>query len=346
MSAPVEGALAWLAAHRRWRPWEYAIWAVALSAAFVAPQHASLFNEIAILALFAVSLDLVLGLAGIVSLGHAAFFGLGAYGAALFAKHYNADPLLGLAVAAALGAGLGAVTSLMVLRGSALTQLMVTLGVSLILFELANKLDWLTGGADGLQGVVMNPLLGRFEWDLGGRTAYGYSLAVLFVLFVVARRLMHSTWGLSLQAIRDNRVRAGAIGMDANKRLAAVYTVAGSVGAVSGALLAQTTGFASLDVLDMHRSADVLLVLVIGGTGWLYGGVLGAVAFKVMHDLLSAVTPQYWQFWMGLILVTFVMIGRDRMGGWIRRLRGGGAEGARGATAVAAAPGTTDGGAR
>ncbi len=314
-----ESARRGLAASQRWRPWEWGVWAVALAAAFLVTSHASLLNEIAILALFAVSLDLILGLAGIVSLGHAAFFGLGAYSAALFAKHLHADPLLGLVVAAAAAALLGAFTSVLVLRGSDLTRLMVTLGVALILFELANKLDWLTGGADGLQGVVMKPLLGRFEFDLAGRTAYAYSLAVLFVLFLLARRLAASNFGMSLRAIRDNRLRAGAIGIDANRRLAAVYVIAGAYAGVAGALLAQTTGFASLDVLDFHRSADVLLVLVIGGTGYLYGGVFGAIAFKLMHDGLSAVTPQYWQFWMGLILVVFVMVGRQRLVGWLTR---------------------------
>src|SRR4029079_10326380 len=167
--------------------------------------QAPMLNEMAILALFAVSLELILGYAGIVSLGHAAFFGTGAYVAALFAKHVMPDPLAGLAVAAAAAALLGLATSVLVLRGSDLTRLMVTLGVALILFELANRFDNITGGADGLQGVVIAPLLGMFPFGLSGRTAYAYSLIVLFVLVLLARRLVHSPFGYSLEAIRDNR---------------------------------------------------------------------------------------------------------------------------------------------
>jgi len=297
----------------RWRGWEAAL-ALALAASWwLLPGHALLASEIAILALFAVSLDLILGYAGIVSLGHAAFFGFGAYSAALFAKHVQPDPLLGLAVAIAATALLGVGCSLLILRGSDLTRLMVTLGVASILYELANKLDDLTGGADGLQGVAMAPLLGRFEFDLSGRVAYAYTLVVLALAMGLARRLVHSPFGVSLQALRDNRLRASSIGLSVNARLIAVYTVAAAMAGAAGALLAQTTGFASLDLLAFHRSADVMLVLVIGGTGYLYGGIFGAIAFKLLQDLISAWTPQYWTFWLGLFLVVLVLVGRDRL---------------------------------
>ncbi|HEX7045053.1 MAG TPA: branched-chain amino acid ABC transporter permease [Burkholderiales bacterium] len=315
----------------RWRPLELAVWLAAVAAYFLLPQHALILNEIAIFALFAVSLDLILGYGGILSLGHAAFFGAGAYAAALFAIHAMDDPLAGLAVGALVAGLLGLATSPLVLRGTDLTRLMVTLGVSLILLELANRFDGITGGADGLQGVVMGPLLGRFEFDLAGRVAYAYSLAVLFVLFLAARRLVHSPFGYGLKAIRDNRLRAQAIGIDPNRWLMAVYTLGGAYAGAAGALLAQTTGFASLDVLEFHRSADVLLVLVIGGTGYLYGGIVGAVVFKLIQDALATATPQYWQFWMGIVLIAIVLAGRERTFGLARealarlaaRLRGG-----------------------
>ncbi|MFO1329563.1 MAG: branched-chain amino acid ABC transporter permease [Rubrivivax sp.] len=311
-----------LLAPSRWRRWEWAAWALIAAMPLLMGQHAALINEIAILALFALSLDLILGYAGIVSLGHAAFFGLGAYGAALFAKHVMPDPLVGLAVAMALGAALGALTSPMIVRGTDLTRLMVTMGVALVLLELANKFDTITGGADGLQGVVIGPLLGRFEFDLGARVASFYSLAVLFIAFVLLRRLVHSPFGLSLQALRDNRLRLAALGMGVNGRLAAVYTASGALAAAAGALLAQTTGFASLDGLEFHRSADVMLALIIGGAGWLWGALAGAVAFKVLHDLLSSITAQYWTFWIGLFLVLLMLVGRERLfrpWTWFRR---------------------------
>jgi branched-chain amino acid transport system permease protein len=297
----------------RFRPWELALWLVAFALPLALSGHALIINEIAIVALFAISLDLVLGYAGIVSLGHAAFFGMGAYTAALFAKHVMPDPLIGLAAATAAATALGALCSLTIMRGTDLTRLMVTLGAALILLELANKLDWLTGGSDGLQGVVMGPLLGRFEFDLGGRTAAYYSLTVALLLFLLVRRLVASPFGATLKAIRDNRLRAMAIGIPVTSRLAVIYTVAAGIAGAAGALLAQTTGFASLDLFEFHRSADVMLMLVIGGVGWLYGGIAGAVVFKLMQDALSAITPQYWTFWIGLFLVVLVMVGREKL---------------------------------
>ena len=302
-----------LRALSRPKAWEPVLWLLAFAAPLVLSRHALMINEIVIFALFAISLDLILGYTGIVSLGHAAFFGMGAYAAALFAKLVHPDPILGLVFAMAVSTGLGAVCSLTIMRGTDLTRLMVTLGMALILMELANKLDWLTGGADGLQGVVMAPVLGRFEFGLSGTTAVYYSLCVTLLLFLLVRRLVFSPYGATLMAVRDNRLRAMAIGMPVSARLSTIYTIAAAIAGASGALLAQTTGFASLDVFEFHRSADVMLLLVIGGTGWLYGGIAGAVVFKIMYDLLSSVTPQYWTFWIGLFLVVLVMVGRQRL---------------------------------
>ena len=297
----------------RWKAWEPVVWLLVFASPFVVAQHALIINEIAIVALFALSLDLILGYTGIVSLGHAAFLGFGAYSAALFAKHVMPDPLVGLAVGIVAATALGAVCSFTIMRGTDLTRLMVTLGMALLLLELANKLDWLTGGSDGLQGVTMGPLLGRFEFDLVGQTAAWYSLTVLLVIFLLARRLVHSPFGATLMAVRDNRLRAMAIGIPVSARLAVAYTVAAGVAGAAGALLAQTTGFASLDVFALERSADLMLILVIGGVGWLYGGIAGAVVFKLMHDVISGITPQYWTFWIGLFLVVLVMVGRERL---------------------------------
>jgi branched-chain amino acid transport system permease protein len=298
---------------KSWAWWEYVLWVLLLASPLALPERALIINEIAIVALFAVSLDLILGFTGIVSLGHAAFFGMGAYVAALFAKLVMPDPLLGLAAAIVVSTVLGAFCSMTIIRGSDLTRLMVTLGVGLILAELANKLDWLTGGADGLQGVVMGPLLGKFEFDLYGQTAAWYSLTVLLIMFVLARHLVQSPFGATLKAIRDNRLRAMAIGIPVTQRIAVVYTIAAGMAGAAGGLLAQTSGFASLDVFEFHRSADVMLVLVVGGTGWLYGGVAGALVFTLLQNVISAITPQYWTFWIGLFLVVLVLMGRERL---------------------------------
>jgi len=306
-----------------WHALEVLFWLAAFGSYFLFPGKHLILTEIAILALFALSLDLILGYAGIVSLGHAAFFGFGAYVAGLLAKHQLVtEPLLALLLAGLAAMMLGFVTSFLVLRGSDLTRIMVTLGVALVLREIANRYAWLTGGADGLQGVSMDPLLGQFRFDMFGRTAHAYTLIVLFALFLVARRIVNSPFGLSLQAIKGNSLRAAAVGVAVNTRLVAVYTIAALYAGIAGALLTQTTAFASLDVFSFERSADLLLVLIIGGTGYLYGGLIGAIVFKFMQDYLSALTPQYWPFWIGLVLVVIVLAGRERFSSWVLPLRG------------------------
>ena len=311
------------AVRARWRPLEFAFWAAALASFFLLPGKHLILAEIAILGLFALSLDLILGYAGIISLGHAAFFGFGAYAAGLLAKHHLIDePVLALLASGVIAAALGFATSFLVLRGSDLTRLMVTLGVALMLREVANRFAGITGGADGLQGVTTAPLLGRFAFDITGHVAYAYVLAVLFLLFVVARRLVHSPFGLSLRSIKGNTLRASAIGIPVNARLVAIYTVAACYAGIAGALLTQTTSFCSLDVFSFERSADLLLVLIIGGTGYLYGGLAGAIAFKLMQDWLASLTPQYWQFWIGLLLVAIVLVGRERVAARLGGLRG------------------------
>jgi branched-chain amino acid transport system permease protein len=306
-----------LAARAHWHPLEIGFWLLALASIYFLPSRHLILTEIAILGLFALSLDLILGYAGIVSLGHAAFFGFGAYVAGLLAKHEIVnEPLLALLVSGFAAMLLGFITSFLVLRGSDLTRIMVTLGVALVLREIANRYSWLTGGADGLQGVTIKPLLGLFRFDMFGHTAYCYSLAVLFAFFLLARRLVNSAFGLSLLSIKGNALRASAVGIPVNGRLITIYTIAAAYAGVAGALLTQTTAFASLDVFSFDRSADLLLVLIIGGAGYLYGGLIGAIIFKLMQDYLSALTPQYWPFWIGLLLVIIVLVGRERVTAW------------------------------
>nr|CAD6601508.1 branched-chain amino acid ABC transporter permease [Rhizobium sp. TCK] len=301
----------------RIRFYEVVVWLAAVIAIFVLPSKMLILTEIAILALFAVSLDLVLGFAGIVSLGHTAFFGVGAYVAGLVARHYYAEPVVGLVVAGLASGLLGYATSFLILRGSDLTRLMTTLGIALMLAEAANQLGWLTGGADGLSGFSLGPILGMFEFDLWGRNGYIYCLVVLFIATMIARRIAFSPFGLSLKAIKANPVRAAMVGVPARRRIILVYTIAAIMAGFAGALLTQTTSFVSPDVLAFHRSADVLLVLVIGGTGYLYGGIFGAIAFTLLRDWLSVVTPQYWMFWIGLLLIILVLVGRNRLSDWI-----------------------------
>lgn len=323
MNGTTESAVAsFLASRARFGVAEALFWVAAFATIWLLPGRHLILTETAIWGLFALSIDLVLGYAGIITLGQAAFFGAGAYAAGLIAKYeIVTEPVLALACAGAASAALGFVTSFLVLRGSDLTRLMVTLGVALVAFELANKFGDVTGGADGLQGVTMAPILGTWRFDLFGHNAWVYTLTWVFVLFVVARRIVNSPFGLSLKAIRGNPLRASAVGIAVNWRLVAIYTLAAGYAGIAGGLLAQTQAFASLTMLSIDRSADGLLILIIGGTGWLYGGLVGALVYRLLQDYLSDLTARYWQFWIGLLLVAIVMVGRDRIGGGLRAVR-------------------------
>ena len=311
-------------AHRlpnnRWRPAEIVFWLLPVAAFFLFDGYLVLGSQILIVGLFAVSLDLILGYAGIVSLGHAAFFGAGAYTAGLLAQHGWGEPLSGLAAGFAVAAVLGFAVSFLVVRGGDLTRLMVTLGISLLLFEAANRASTITGGVDGLSGVTMDKLLGVFRFDIAGKTAYLYSLAVVFVVMVLLRRLVNSAFGLSLRGIREGVRRMPAIGAPVFKHRVMIFTLSAAIAGLAGALLAQTTQFVGLDTLGFPRSAELMVMLVLGGTGRLYGGLIGAAAFMLMQNTLSDLNPVYWQFWIGLLLVVVVMTARGGIMGGIEKL--------------------------
>ena len=291
----------------RWHPIEVVFWLATLTPFVLFPNYLSLASQIAVAALFALSLDLILGYAGIVSLGHAAFFGVGAYAAGLFSKFVWGEPFSGLLVGATMAALVGYASSFIVARFRHLTLIMITLGLGLLLHEAANSAGWLTGGSDGLQGIAIWKVAGLFKFDLYGTTAYGYSLAVLFVVFLMARRLIHSPFGLALRGIRENWVRMPAIGADSRGHIRKIYTISAGVAGIAGAVIAQTTSTVSLEALSFERSADVLVMLVLGGAGRLYGGLVGAAIFMVARDQFSGIAPQFWYFWIGTLLVAVVM---------------------------------------
>ena len=305
----------------RWKPLEIAFWLLPVLAFFVFPNYRVLGSQILITGLFAVSLDLILGYAGIVSLGHAAFFGVGAYAAGLLAVHGWHEPITGLAVAAIVAGAVGYLTSFLVVRGSDLTRLMVTLGIGLMLWEVANKAAFITGGVDGLSGVTIDPIFGVWRFDIGGRTAYLYALAVVFIVFVVLRRVVHSPFGLSLRGIREGGKRMPAIGAPVARRLRTIFTIAAAVAGIAGALIAQTTQFVGIDTLGFPRSAELLIMLVLGGAGRLYGGLVGAALFMIAQDYLSGIDPVYWQFWIGFFLVVIVLFAHGGILGGLDTLR-------------------------
>jgi branched-chain amino acid transport system permease protein len=314
--SPADG----IVAASRWRWPETLFWLGAVAVFFLFPTHLVLATQILIAGLFAVSLDLVVGYAGLVSLGHAAFFGVGAYTAGILAQQGWREPVSGLAAAAAMAALLGWLSALLVMRVKGLAFLMTTLGLALVLRELASRGAAFTGGDDGLQGIEMARLFGLFSFDFVGRTGFCYTLGTVFLLCLLVRRIVHSPFGLALRGIRENDRRMPAIGVPTQHRLRTAYVLAAALAGAAGGLLAQTTQFVSLDVLGFDRSAEVLIMLVLGGVGRLYGGLIGAAIFMIARDLLSSAHPEYWPFWLGLILVVTVLFARGGLLGGIDRL--------------------------
>jgi len=289
------------------RAWHALPWLIAIVFYFTAGGYLSLGTNILVMILFAMSLDLALGYAGIVTLGQAAFFGFGAYAAGIFAIHVHPDPLFGLAVATIAAAAFGCATGLLILHTQGVTLLMLTLAILTLLAEVANQARWLTGGDDGLQGIRIGEVLGLFRFDIWGKTGYLYALSILFVWFLIAWRVVHSPFGRSLGGIRQNPARMRAIGTPVWRRLVAVYTLSAAMAGSAGALSAQTTKFVGLSTLGIFLSGIVAVMLVLGGTRRLYGAFLGAAIYVVVQDLAAKINPFYWMFFIGGMLMATVL---------------------------------------
>ncbi len=317
-----ERAGRFLAARHRLRPIEALPWLVALAAFFLFPDRMMLGSQALIMILFALSLDLILGFAGIVTLGHAAFFGIGAYTAGLLVTRLQwTEPITGLFAAAACAAAGGVLSGFILLRYRGLALLVLTLATTIMLQEAGNLVPDFTGGYDGIPGVTVAPLFGAFDYDLYGHTYYLYVLAVLFLLFFLVRRIVYSPFGQALAGIRENVARMHALGSPVHGRLVVAYTIAAAIAGVAGALFAQTNGFVTLGVFDFERSAGVMVMLILGGTGWLYGAFIGAVLYMVIENRLSAVSPAFWQLGLGFVLVAVVLLVRRPRWDWMKMWR-------------------------
>jgi len=285
---------------------------------FALPDQLGLVTRIAIMALLVLSLDLVVGIAGLATLGQAAMFGAGAYGAGLFALHLHGDPLLGLMVGCAAGALLAFLTGAFVLRYQGFTFLMLTVAVSQIAASLVQRgRDW-TGGDDGLTGYTVAPLLGQFNFDLEGRTAAIYSVAVLAGACWLARRIVNSPFGLAVRGIHENRARMAALGTPVFLRLLGMYTLAGGLAGAAGALAAQTQGVVGLDSLSFGLSAELLVMLVLGGAGRLHGALIGALVFTLLHHTAASINPYHWLFVVGGVLMAVVLVPPQKAWSWLR----------------------------
>jgi branched-chain amino acid transport system permease protein len=309
-------------AQRLSRAWPFAALALAGVAVYVLlPDQLPLAARIAAMAIFVMSLDLVVGYGGLATLGHSALFGAGAYAAGIFATRVTDDPLVGLAVGAAAGGSLAALSGLFLLRYEGLTFLMLTIAVSQIVQNLASKLRRFTGGEDGLSGFTMGKILGIASFDLYGKVAFIYCAVVMLLCLWLMRRLMGSPFGLACVGIHQNRVRMVALGTSLRGNLLRLYTWAGVFAGIAGALTAQVSQIVGLDSLGFELSAEALVMLVLGGAGSLYGAIAGTAVFMAVHHVASAINPYHWLFIIGgmLVLLVLVLVRRDRWAAALQR---------------------------
>jgi branched-chain amino acid transport system permease protein len=290
----------------RIKPMDILPWAVAIAVFFAFDTYLSLGAQILIMVIFGISLDLALGFAGINTLGHAAFFGIGAYAAGYYSLHVSPEPLTGLLVAAAVAALLGAASGWLLLRTHGLALLMLTMVITVLLHEVANTWTSVTGGADGLSGMSTAPLFGVFQFDLFGKTAYLYALGILFITFLIVRTVANSPFGLSIRGIRENSRRMDLIGSSVHLRLIAVYTLSAALAGIAGGLSAQVTRTVGLDLLTFQLSGNILIMLIIGGVGRLYGAFIGVPLYMLLLDRAAEINPFHWMFFVGLALILLV----------------------------------------
>jgi branched-chain amino acid transport system permease protein len=297
---------------RHYFRWPEALpWLIAIACYFVFPDRMVFGNQVLVMVIFALSLDLILGYAGIVTLGHAAFFGIGAYAAALLSLHFGwSEPISGILLGGLLAGIVGVIAGWFMLRYHGLTFLMLTIAFAAVLLESGNLRSGITGGYDGLPGLIIDPLFGTFDYDLYGRINYLYVLVVLAIIFYFVRRIVYSPFGQALTGIRENVQRMHAIGSPVHRRLVTVYTISAAIAGVAGALFTQTNAYVTLTVFDFENSAKVMVMLILGGTGRLYGAFIGAVAYMFLEDYFSKLSPTFWQFGIGLVLVLVVLFAK------------------------------------
>lgn len=304
-------AALYLQKRQRFHPAEALPWIAAVAVYFLFPNQMTLAGQTLIMILFALSIDLIMGYAGIVSLGQAAYFGIGAYTAGLLVTRLGwSEPISGLLCGTVLAAAFGLVSGWLLLRYRGLALLVLTISMSVMLEEAGNLFRDFTGGYDGIPGVNIAPLFGYFDYDLYGHTYYLYCLGVLAVAFYAMRRIVYSPFGEALAGIRENVARMHALGSPVHWRLVIVYTIAAAMAGAAGALFAQTNAYVTLGVMDFDQSAGVLIMLILGGAGWLYGAFVGATVYMVLQDSLAKISPEFWQFGIGLILIAVVLVVR------------------------------------
>ena len=303
----------------RFRWFEILPWVIAIAVFYAFPGYRLLATQILVMIMFALSLDLIVGYAGIVSLGHTAFFGTGAYAAALLANNGWTEPLSALVAAAVAAAILGVISGWIILRTHGLTLLMLTMALSIMLYELAKDLDVIkigeeevtfTGGFDGIN-FSNDSILGIFAFDpVWYGVNYWYALVFLFLGFMLIRTIVHAPFGRALIGIRENVDRMHAIGTPVFQRKLVVYVISAAIAGVAGAIFVQVQGNITIGVYEFELAGNVLIMIILGGTGRLYGAFIGATVFTILENITEHVLgtdPPYWEFVVGLTLVLTVL---------------------------------------
>lgn len=307
--------------HRhRWSAGEFAWFAIALGCFFAFPEYLTLGTAVLVMVLLVLSYDLLLGFSGVLSLGHAVYFGLGAFVAGWLSLAGWTDPMVDALVAAVAAAAAAALIGPFLLRLIGLPLLMVTLALCVLVFEAAHQATRITGGDDGLSGIQFGAILGLFEWGLGGATSYLYVLAWTALLYVLMKRLVASPFGVLLQGVRENPKRMRLLGNRVLPHLVIAYAISGGIAGLAGALFTQANAFVGLGVLSLETSIDVLVMLVLGGVGTLYGAFVGAPVYMVLKHFSSQWSPFSWMLLIGLLLIAVVMLGRGGLLGTARTL--------------------------
>jgi len=298
---------------------EKAIWLLVLAAGLLLPFAQDEFilvlaTDIAVAALFATSLHFLLGPAGLVSFGHAAYFAIGAYGAALIAQHVDGSGMeLALAAAPALAGAAALLFGWFCVRLSGIYFAMLTLAVAQIVWSLCVQWTGLTGGDDGILGLWPS------AWA-ESRTAYYYlTLALCFAAILLLRHAVHAPFGFALRAGRDARERAEAIGVDVTRQQWFAFALAGAAAGLAGALFIFSKGSIFPDEAAIPRSVDALVMVLLGGVGNLAGPVLGSVVFTVLHDQLSRF--EQWRLLLGTVIILVSILAPGGLSGLPAMLR-------------------------
>ena len=274
---------------------------------YLFPDDLAFLTRLIGIAFLVLSLDLVTGYCGIATLGHAALFGVAAYAAGIACVRGVTDPIALLMVGIVAGTLMGVISGALIARFRGLPQLVLSIAVGQLVAALANKLQWLTGGSDGLSGIAPGKVFGIYHFDMYSRTAFLFSLAALVIVFVALTRFSRSPFGLMCRAIKDDDLRAKMIGVAIYPRLVIMYGVSGAVAGVGGALTAISTGVVGLDSVSFERSAEVLVMLVLGGAGHLWGALAGTVIFMIFEHIVAAANPFHWMMLVGLLLIGIVL---------------------------------------